>query len=249
MRLTVVGCSGSFPGPDSAGSCYLVESAGFALVLDLGSGAIGPLQRYVDLAAVDAVLVSHAHADHCADLGSLYVAGRYHPDGQRSPVPIYGPEGLAEQVTRGYGGVTPSALSAVLDFREVEPGKMRIGPFDVTLARTAHPVPCHAIRLEADGGALVYTADTGPSDAVTSLAIGADLLLAEASYPDAVPHPPGLHLTGREAGEMARTAGVGQLVITHVPPWYDAPTMRAEAADALGRDCLFAVPGARFEVP
>ena len=82
MRLTVVGCSGSFPGPDSAASCYLVEADGFRVLLDLGNGALGPLQRYADIYAVDAVLVSHLHSDHFIDLCSYYVALRYRdPDG------------------------------------------------------------------------------------------------------------------------------------------------------------------------
>ena len=77
MKVTVVGCSGSFPGPDSAASCYLLEAPydgrTFRLLLDLGSGALGPLQRYADLESIDAVALSHLHADHCLDLCSFYV--------------------------------------------------------------------------------------------------------------------------------------------------------------------------------
>ena len=55
MRLTIVGCAGSYPNPAGPASCYLVEHDGFRMVLDLGSGALGPLQRYVDPAELDAV--------------------------------------------------------------------------------------------------------------------------------------------------------------------------------------------------
>ena len=81
MRLTIVGCAGSFPGPDSASSCYLVEHDGFRMLVDLGSGALGPLQRHLDLRDVDAVLLSHLHADHCFDLSGFYVVSKYHPTG------------------------------------------------------------------------------------------------------------------------------------------------------------------------
>jgi ribonuclease BN (tRNA processing enzyme) len=140
-------------------------------------------------------------------------------------------------------------MDQVFAFHEVAVGTLSIGPFQVTLARTAHPVECHAVRLEADGASLVYTADTGASDAVAALAHGADLLLAEASFIDGADNPPDLHLSGREAGELALAAGVGRLVVTHVPPWHDSAVAMAEARAAWGREPELALPGARFQVP
>jgi ribonuclease BN (tRNA processing enzyme) len=103
MRLTVVGCSGSFPGPASAASCYLVEATGaddrtWRILLDLGSGALGPLQRYTSLYDVDAVLLSHLHPDHCLDLTGLYVALKYRPAGPAPAVPVHGPTGTAQRL-------------------------------------------------------------------------------------------------------------------------------------------------------
>ena len=98
MRLTVIGCSGSAPGADSPASCYLVEHDGFRLVLDLGNGALGALARYVDPLTIDAVLVSHLHADHCLDLVAYSYALRYHPAGPVRRVPVHGPAGLAERI-------------------------------------------------------------------------------------------------------------------------------------------------------
>ncbi|HJZ28526.1 MAG TPA: MBL fold metallo-hydrolase, partial [Streptosporangiaceae bacterium] len=83
MQLTVIGCSGSFPGPDSPASCYLLEAEGFQLVIDMGNGALGVLQRHAELFGVDAVCVSHLHADHCTDLSSYWVARQYAPEGPR----------------------------------------------------------------------------------------------------------------------------------------------------------------------
>ena len=93
MRLTIVGCAGSYPGPESAASCYVVEHDGFRLLIDLGSGALGPLQRHVDLRQVDAVLLSHLHADHCFDLAGFYVVSKYHPEGTLPTIPVYAPQG------------------------------------------------------------------------------------------------------------------------------------------------------------
>ena len=85
VKLTVVGCSGSYPGPDSPASCYLVEAESdgriWRILLDLGNGALGALQKYVDPLVIDAVLVSHLHPDHCIDLCGYYVLRRYHPAG------------------------------------------------------------------------------------------------------------------------------------------------------------------------
>jgi ribonuclease BN (tRNA processing enzyme) len=95
MRVTVIGCAGSFPGPDSPASCYLLEAEGFHLVIDMGNGALGVLQRYAELFGVDAICLSHLHADHCVDLGAYWVARQFAPGGARPPIPVYGPRGTA----------------------------------------------------------------------------------------------------------------------------------------------------------
>jgi len=253
VRLTIVGCSGSLPGPRSAASCYLVEQDGFALVLDLGSGAVGELARYVEPAGIGAVLLSHLHADHFMDLCGMYVALRYAPgatpSGAARPdrLPVHGPMGTGERIAAAYG-VPLAELEQVLSFTVVRPGTTRIGPFEVTAARAVHPVPSHALRLTADGRCLVYTGDTAPSADVDALAAGADLLLAEASFTRDAVNPPGLHMTAREAGEMAERAQVGKLVVTHVPPWYEPASAVAEAATAYHGPCVSAAPGMVIEL-
>jgi ribonuclease BN (tRNA processing enzyme) len=104
------------------------------------------------------------------------------------------------------------------------------------------------MRLEHDGRVLVYSGDTGPSDALIGLAHGADLLLCEASYIEGGDNPPALHLTGKEAGEHATKAGVGRLVLTHVPPWYDGARALDEARPAFHGDVTLARPGATYDV-
>jgi ribonuclease BN (tRNA processing enzyme) len=249
MQLTVVGCSGSFPGPESPGSAYLVEQDGYRVLLDLGSGALGPLQRYVALDALDAVLLTHLHPDHFADLCGYYVARRYHPTvACAAPLPVYGPAGTQDAVVAAYGSVSAEALGEIMTFHALGSGPLALGPFTVTAARTAHPVECNALRVEAGGRALVYTGDTGPCPAVTGLAAGADLLLCEAAFQDGLDNPPDLHLTGRQAGAMATAASVGRLVVTHVPPWFDPAAAVAEAAREFAGPVEQARSGATYEV-
>ena len=220
MKLTVVGCSGSAPGPTSPASCYLVEHDGFRLLLDLGNGSFGPLQAHADPASIDAVFLSHLHADHCLDVAPFVVWHRYSGRSSRNRVPLYAPVAAERRLALAYDP-DGDGLTDVFDFVPVGPGSFALGPFEVTLARTAHPVECYAIRLEVDGRSLGYTGDTGPSDRVVELARGADVLLAEAAHPPGPGLPPGLHLTGREAGQHAAAAGVGRLLLTHVPSWVD----------------------------
>jgi ribonuclease BN (tRNA processing enzyme) len=220
VKLTVVGCSGSGPGPDSAASCYLVEHDGFRLVLDLGSGAFGPLQGVIDPADIDAIFLSHMHADHCLDIAPFVVWHRYSRQARRPRVPLYAPVGADQRLAWAYDD-EGDPLTDVFDFVYVGPGTFAFGPFQVRTARTAHPVECNAIRLEAGGRTLVYTGDTGPCAGVVELARNADVLLAEAAHPEVEGLPANLHLTGRQAGEHALSAGVRRLLLTHVPTWVE----------------------------
>jgi ribonuclease BN (tRNA processing enzyme) len=246
VRLTVVGCSGSAPGPASPASCYLVEQDGFTVVLDLGNGSFGSLLALADPARVDAVYLSHLHADHCLDVVPFIVWSRYSGRGRSRPLPLYAPVGADRRLALAYDG-DGGSIDDVFDVMAVGPGTWELGPFAVTTARTAHPVECYAIRLSAGGRSLVYTGDTGVSDDVVRLAAGADVLLAEAAHPDGPDLPPALHLTGREAGEHAAAAGVGRLLLTHIPAWVDPGGQLAAARAAFPATELVA-PGAGYEI-
>jgi ribonuclease BN (tRNA processing enzyme) len=241
VRLTVIGCSGSFPGPDSPGSCYLVEADGFRLLLDLGNGSLGALQRYCALDDVDAVCLSHLHADHCLDLCSYTVARLYAAGGARPPIPVYGPAGTAERMTRAYSMEPGPEVRTAFSFETLAPGRRQIGPFQLTAEHVNHPVETFGLRLEHDGHSLVYSADTGESPALVDLARDCDLMLCEASFLDVPDLPEGVHLNGRQAGEHAARAGAGRLVLTHLVPWNDPARSLDEAVRAFpGRVSLAA---------
>jgi ribonuclease BN (tRNA processing enzyme) len=246
VKLTVVGCSGSGPGPKSAASSYLVEHDGFRLLLDLGNGAFGALLGLADPDTIDAVFLSHLHADHCLDVAPFVVWHRYSGRSSGRRIPLLAPAGAETRLELAYDG-DGASLTDVFDFAVVTPGSFTIGPFAVETVRTAHPVECHAVRLTAGGRSLVYTGDTGPSERVIDLARGADVLLAEAAHPPGPGLPPGLHLTGRDAGEHAAAAGVGRLLLTHVPPWVDE-IGQLFAASAVFSETELVRSGATYEI-
>jgi ribonuclease BN (tRNA processing enzyme) len=230
MRLTVIGCAGSFPGPDSPASCYLVEADGFRMLLDLGNGSLGVLQRHVGLYEVDAICLSHLHADHCMDMCSYWVARTFAPDGAKPRIPVYGPAGTAARLACAYGLEPDPGMSRAFDFVPLRPGKREIGPFSVTVDHVNHPVETFGFRVEQAGRTLAYSADTGECAALVTLARSADVLLCEASFADRPGLPRDLHLTGRGAGEHAARAEVGHLVLTHLVAWNDPARTLAEAA-------------------
>ena len=238
-----MGCSGSFPGPASPASCYLVAAEGFRLLVDLGNGALGALQQYASPGDIDAVVISHLHADHCLDMCSYQVFRTYYPAGPLPSIPVYAPGGAADRLSRAAGGDSGHPISDAFDFVTLSPGKTEIGPFAVTAGHVNHPVETFGFRLEHGGRAIAYSADTGESGELVSLAAGADVLLCEASFTDAPGLPADLHLTAREAGEHASRAGVGALVLTHLVPWNDRDISLAEAATSFTGKLSLAVAG------
>ncbi len=260
MRLTVVGCAGSYPGPDSPASCYLLEAdhegRTWRVLLDLGSGALGALHRYVDPLILDAVLISHLHPDHYFDLSGLYVMWRYHPDGARPPIPVWGPPGIAKQMARAYGLEPSPGMSSEFDFHSYGPGAaggsgaapVEVGPFTVRPTRVVHPVAAYGLRVEVGAAVLAYSGDSAPCEALVDLACDADLLLAEAAFREGEHNPTGLHLTGADAGRVATDAGARRLVLTHVPPWHDGRAAVAEAKTTYDGPLDLATSGAVYEI-
>lgn len=251
MRVTVVGCAGSYPGPDSPASCYLVEAEHegrtWRLLVDLGSGALGTLQQHLDPVHLDGIVLSHLHADHCLDLCGLYVLRKYHPAGAQPRIPVWGPEGTALRMAKAYDLAESPGMNQEFDFR-VHPETHTFGPFTVTTRQVAHPVPAYALRIEADGRVLAYSGDTGPCDPLVVTAREADLFLCEASFVEGADNPPDLHLTGAQAGAAAQDAGVRRLLLTHVPPWHERAVALAEARTTYDGPLELAEPGKTYEV-
>jgi ribonuclease BN (tRNA processing enzyme) len=250
MKLTVVGCSGSFPAAGSACSSYLVEADGFRLLLDMGNGALGELQRYVGLYDLDAIFLSHLHADHCIDMCGYFVARYYRFEGGRcDPIPVYGPEGTEHRLTTAYDDTpTEKSMSEVFDFRTLDVGTFDIGPLTVRTEKMVHPVDTYGIRIEHGGRSLTYSGDTGANQSLVELARDTDLFLCEAAFTHGKEDIAGLHLNGRQAGAHAARAGAGRLVLTHIPPWTDAERNLSDAREMYRGPAELAKPGAVYDV-
>jgi ribonuclease BN (tRNA processing enzyme) len=251
VKLTVIGCSGSYPGPDAPASCYLVETeqAGrtWRILLDLGNGSLGELHNHADPLTIDAVFLSHLHADHCLDLCGYYVMRKYHPQGAQPRIPVWGPVDTARRLAKAYDLDEDPGMNEEFDFLTYE-GPVTFGPFTVTPYAVAHPVPAYALRVETNGKVLAYSGDTGTCVGLDTAAQGADLFLAEAAFREGDTNPLDIHLTGREAGLTATKAGVDRLVLTHIPAWHDKQQAMDEATDVWTGPLDLAAKGAVYEL-
>jgi ribonuclease BN (tRNA processing enzyme) len=254
MRLTILGRSPASPNPGEACAGYLVEGGSARVLVDIGPGVVSQLVRRHHPDELDAVIISHMHADHMLDLVTLrYVyPWRQRPPDQRLRVIL--PPGSADQMldlARGVG----NAQHFEACFRLGEHDGSSQLPFDglaVTPIQTQHYIPCWGFRLDADGRRLAYTADTAPSGGLSDLATDADLLLSEATLrtldEDARPPEPRGHLTPAEAGEAARAAGARRLLLTHLPVDGDGSWARTTASETFGADVEIAEPAHTYEV-
>lgn len=240
MRLTVIGGSGGIPGHGQPCSGYLVKADGFTLLVDPGYGVATAL-GVDDAPTFHAVLVSHAHPDHCADLNPILRA-RAWADDPLPPLPVYSLPGTVDAVL---ALDRPELLAGSFALHDLDVGgALRVGPFEVRTAPLPHPRPNLGFRISVGGRSLVYTGDCGPSEELVPLAAGADLLLAEASYADVVPPElVGALSSATDVGVEAAMATVRQLILTHLMPGTDAAAAMAAAARSFSGPISVARPG------
>jgi ribonuclease BN (tRNA processing enzyme) len=235
MELTVLGCSGSYGAP-AGGACsgYLVRAGDATIWMDCGNGSFTNLQQHADPGDITAVVLTHGHPDHCVDLFSLHVMYRYGLD--RHGLPVYAPEGIEESLSN------LASFGDAFEWNTVADGdKVEIAGAQVRFSRTDHPPPTVAVEIEHDAKRLVYTADTGPEWSVDAFGSRADLVLSEATYlHDDIRVP--IHLSARQAGELARDAQARRLMITHLWPTIDPLASVEEASEGFGRDVTLAAP-------
>jgi ribonuclease BN (tRNA processing enzyme) len=248
MRLRVLGSSGGYPAPGNPSSGFLLEHGDAKLWLDAGSGTFAELQRAADFTRVDALVLSHVHADHCADVYPLHVAIRYGVGGGFR-LPLYCPPGTRETLAPLLMEGGWEDLGQAFDFHTVEAGDtVEIAGFRLSFLRMDHPPHTLGVRAETAGGVLTYSADTHTGADLAGFARGSDLLLCEATYQEGKIGPP-VHLSAGQAGETARRAGVRALALTHVWPTFD-PRLSVEQARAAagGIPVRWARPGEVFDL-
>ena len=238
LSVTVLGASGSYPGPGAACSGYLVRGEGTTVWLDAGSGTLANLQRHVGLHDVDAVVLSHEHPDHWSDLEGYYVAIAHVVE--RTGVPVYAPAGLREAVHH-------DATEPHLAWHTVAEGAdVAVGGLRFRFSRTDHGPETLAARIDGGGRSLGYSADSGPGWSLEALGPGLDLALVEATFLQG-DEGRSQHLSARQAGLSARAAGVRRLVLTHLWPTVDPEAARREGEAAFGAPVEVAATGATFE--
>jgi ribonuclease BN (tRNA processing enzyme) len=254
MKLTVLGSSNSIPRPSRACSGYLVEGAGRAVIADFGTGAFANLQPYLAAEQLDAVIISHMHADHFLDVIPLRYALKYGPRSHARKVGLWLPPGGEEMLRKMVGAFVPESshdfLGEVFEVKTYDASvPLRIGDLTMRFAPTTHYISTFAVRFEAAGVSVTYSADTAPDDAVADLARGTDLFLCEATLPSGEgDSDPRGHASAREAGEMAQRAGVKRLVLTHYRAGIDPADLRLQASTAFKGQIDVADDHARYEV-
>lgn len=212
LKLKVIGFWGGYPSVDEASSMYVLEKDNFLLVLDFGSGAMSKFQKYYNLLDIDAVLLSHYHADHIADIGVLQhgVLIQSLIQQENINIPIYG-----HRTDLDNFNLLEDDHTTAIAYNPDEP--LKIGPFHIRFLKTKHSVDCYGMRITDGKSTIVYTADTAYFEEWGVFADNADLLLAECNFYAGFDGAAAGHLTSLEVGEIAKNAEVGEVILTHLP--------------------------------
>jgi ribonuclease BN (tRNA processing enzyme) len=263
VRITVLGKSPAWQDADGACSGYLVAAGGVRLLLDCGPGVFAKLRRFTDYAAIDAVVISHLHADHILDLVPFASGLRYAP--RRQPVPAAGRPGTEEPARPRLiappgareafanlsvaGAMRVQHIEGAFALSEYDPADtVTVGELTVRFTPVPHYIPCNAVELAENGARLTFSADCAPSDALTEFARDTDLLLIEATLPRPEGEGPRGHLTPAEAGEHGAKANAKRVVLTHYSDELDAEWARAEATRTFAGPVDMAAEGAVFAI-
>jgi ribonuclease BN (tRNA processing enzyme) len=231
LTLTPIGVGAAYARPDEVQSAYLVASSTTTVCLDLGAGTLSRMRAHIAPEALSAIVITHLHADHCVDLLSLRVYMEWGP-GRGHTVRVIGPAGLKERLQAFAGEEGWDAIR--FDVLDGPRGSCELGDLRLVWAEVPHTDPTFAIRVEAGGRSVTYSADCGPNDALVALATNTDVLLAECSL-GLVPADAGaIHLSATDVAIMARAAGVKRVVLTHCTPEHDRQAVLVAAAEAFG---------------
>ncbi|MCL6639376.1 MAG: MBL fold metallo-hydrolase [Firmicutes bacterium] len=256
MELTVLGCWAPYPRAGGACSGYLIRDGGVNVLLEAGNGALSRMMEHIDFCALDAVVVTHFHPDHYLDLFPLRHAleGARREGKRADPLPLYAPAEPAEVFAKiaGYDRAFAAVPVESLPGERVKEGltvrRAAIGGLGFQFAPARHPLPAYSVSVTGTGR-LVYSGDTARTPALAAFAAGAGLFLCEASGMDGdAEYLADSHLTAREAGELAREAGVRRLIITHFWPGYDPLELSRLAAAGFGKDVEAAREGETYEL-
>ncbi len=239
MQVTVVGFWGGYPAAGEASTGYLIEEDHFKLLLDCGSGVLAQLQRYISPEDLNAMLITHYHADHTADIGVLHHALliQHFLQNKDLHVTAYGHR-------EDQQGFDTLAYKDQMSSVAYDPDKsLEVGPFTITFLKTTHPVPCYAVRIESQSGTMVFTADSAYQESFIPFAKDADLLIAESNFYKGMDASGAGHMTSTEAAAIAHEAGVKTLILSHLPHFGDLNQLITEAQEVYSGETLLASSG------
>lgn len=242
----MIGSSGTFPSPSRPASGYLIENGSTRIWCDTGPDTFTSLP--CDPALIDAVFISHRHPDHCTDLFAAFHAWTYVPE-PRTRIPLYANGDVLDHAAAFLGRNRPEVFGETFTVCEVNGGdRVSEGSIEIAFHDVEHSVPALGTTWTGNGRTLFYTGDTGPGVWSKGLS-GIDVLLCEAALQGTRTEADFIHhLTAFEAGELARANGVGQLMLTHIPPYMDPTISITEAETAFGKSVSLAVPGVQVQV-
>lgn len=240
MRITVLGAAASYPGPGQACQGHLVSTGHTDVLLDCGNGVIGNLGRLIDPLSVDAVFVTHRHPDHFLDLYALQGAIRYAPQGPAEPIDLYAPPGLFERLLLIHeGGGAQDMREAFREHVLVAASTILVGDLLVTPVPVTHMEDSFGLRVAGPGGTIFYTSDTRYGEQVLAGAMGCDVLVAEATMPEAYAgRAP--HMSAKEAGRLASEAGAKTLMLTHLWPTTPRSEILGDASETFSGEIVLA---------
>jgi ribonuclease BN (tRNA processing enzyme) len=242
LRVTVIGCSGTYSSAESSCSSYLVQTDTTSVLLDAGPGSSIELQKHLAFADIDAIVLSHEHPDHWTEMPSMYHAFRFGIG--RAHVPVFGTAGTRILLDASCEGAT----GYTFDWETIDASStVTVGDITLTFSETDHPVETLAIRAQSGGVSLGYSADTGPGWSPVSFNAPIDVFIYEVSLRVDMEERGIPHISGRQAGIRATAANIPHLVLTHIPPGED-PAERNSATTAEFSGIIdIAAPGRVFQ--
>lgn len=250
LDIVVLGCSGTHPGPGRMCSGYLFRSHGTQVLVDCGYGSTSNLYRVTPLEDVTAIVLTHAHPDHCVDLIGIYYALRFDSGGE-GRIDVHAPAGTAEVLAGLLSGDSQEEFADVCRFHDVSGGdRLELDDLSLEFFSSVHPVPTVSVRASHEGYVATYSADSAGGPSLIDAAREADLFICEATWPDEADHyPPDVHLSPQGAAKVASEAGARRLVLTHLWPSTDREDVRRRAESVYDGPVYLADDGQVWVIP
>lgn len=244
MRLIVLGSSASYALPGEATAGYLIQNNGQSVCIDLGTGSLSNLFRWQDPGVIEALILSHLHVDHFADIYPFRLYLNFEKPGEK--MTVYAPKNAGKQLACMLSPRGREIFEKTLTFKAITEKTIQIADFKVTFANMLHDIDSFAVKVEAGGKSLVYSSDTAYNEKLVEFAKDADLLLAESTLTVRVPEV--RHMTAAEAGTLAYEANAKSLVLTHVWPTFKDEKTLGEAAKFYSGPIAVAAANKVFDV-